>query len=307
MDHWGGTLKSLAVLVIAGSLLLGAGCSSDEGTQQPQQEFDPPSGLTYINGSASVTLSWTASSDAANSDFAGYAVYRSGSSMAGLTGAALSALRLNQSPVSVTSYTDNSVQLGQKYFYAVRAVKDNGDLSQPTNEINTAARTEFSGITLAEFESVDPSGLSCAEGTAYPMRSGAPDFYERKIDLYLGTDAEGDAASGQLVLKSAHLVQPDNPSSPWVRESGLMLLGNDAAARDAGTAPGNAWQSQVELGASPVGSAIAVRLPEESGGVHHYAKIIITSTGSTSDEKRALVVRVAYQPLPDYIRFSLPR
>lgn len=71
----------------------------------------------------SVTLTWKASA----SPGVRYNVYRRSLS-GGFT-------RLNAEPVAATSYTDNSVQPGQTYFFTTRAVSLSGTESSPSNEV----------------------------------------------------------------------------------------------------------------------------------------------------------------------------
>jgi hypothetical protein len=69
-----------------------------------------------------VTLSWKPSPSAV----IGYNVYRRGPE--GTT-------KVNAAPVAVTTYIDNSVQAGQTYNYATKAVRADGTESKPSNEV----------------------------------------------------------------------------------------------------------------------------------------------------------------------------
>jgi hypothetical protein len=71
----------------------------------------------------SVTLTWKASP----SSGARYGVYRRG-----VKGPAI---RVNGAPVTDTSYTDDSVQPGQTYFYTIQAISLTGSESSPSNEV----------------------------------------------------------------------------------------------------------------------------------------------------------------------------
>jgi hypothetical protein len=70
----------------------------------------------------SVNLSWKAST----SPVVGYNVYRRGTS---------GMVKLNSEPVTATTYVDSTVQPGQTYFYATRAVNAKGTESTPSNEV----------------------------------------------------------------------------------------------------------------------------------------------------------------------------
>jgi hypothetical protein len=71
----------------------------------------------------SVTLNW----DASASKVSGYNVYRSTTSGSGY-------IKLNASLVTVTSYTDTSVQSGSTYFYVTTSVDANGVESADSNQ-----------------------------------------------------------------------------------------------------------------------------------------------------------------------------
>lgn len=73
-------------------------------------------GGTCVVTTHSVALSWTAST---SSSISGYNVYRSTTSGGTYT-------KINTSLVVPTSYTDNSVQAGQTYFYVATAVDTSG-------------------------------------------------------------------------------------------------------------------------------------------------------------------------------------
>lgn len=72
----------------------------------------------------SVVLTWTAST----SPGVTYNLYR------GTATGGESTLPLNATPISALTYTDSTVQLGQSYYYAVKAVGSGGSLSVASNE-----------------------------------------------------------------------------------------------------------------------------------------------------------------------------
>jgi Fibronectin type III domain len=77
----------------------------------------PPGGPKH-----SVNLSWKAST----SPVVGYNVYRRGTS---------GQIKLNSEPVTGTTYVDSTVQSGQTYFYAIKAVNAKGTESTTSNEV----------------------------------------------------------------------------------------------------------------------------------------------------------------------------
>lgn len=286
----------MAVIVLA----VLSGCSDDDKVVVPPDELGPPGNLTFINAEGEVLLDWDSSADASRSDFAGYGVYRHTTSMAGATAEEIAGYRLNPTPTESTYYVDGGVQEMTRYFYAVRAVLDNGRVSEPSNEIHTAPRNEFAVDALYEFAaSAQPSGLDCSTGEVFAMRSSSPDN-RPFIDVYLGTVDSGDDPGQHLALKSPHLVNSADPN--WAaRAAGLKLLDS---FDDPTTADGN-WEDHILLGGSSqdvVGKVVAVRVPVSAEGEYHYAKILVESMGGDPGGRR-LSLLVAYQPIPDYIRF----
>jgi fibronectin type 3 domain-containing protein len=84
-------------------------------------------GTQSSSGSHSVALSW----DASTSSVIGYNVYRGTQS-----GGPYS--KLNASPVSVTTYTDASVQSGTTYYYVSTAVNSSNVESTYSNQATAA-------------------------------------------------------------------------------------------------------------------------------------------------------------------------
>ena len=295
--HWGLRLEVLAIALFAIPLLVGCG---DDDTTKPPEEFAPPTNLTYVNGNNQVTLSWNASPDAGRDDFAGYNVYRDLTTMIGLGPDSLASLVHNSTLLAVTGYVDASAVNGVKYYYAVHAVKDNGDLSAPTNEIDTSPTPEGGLVILAEFmDGTRPSGLDLSEGMAYAMTSSKRDDNREHIDLYLGTTASDDAGDQPLALKSPHLVL--GGSTDWAdRQAGLKLLADE----DVPTTEISGWLDHVTLGSTPQeieGKVIAIRTPSNSGEIH-YGKVIVHSTAGPNGQ-REIQVFWAHQEIPNYIRF----
>ena len=297
-----------AVLLTVVVLVLAAGCGGDGTTAPPPvNEFAPPTSLAVVNGPNEVILRWQASTDAADSDFKGYNVYRHTSTMVGATDAQLLTYKRNATVVTSTTYTDGTALNGTKYYYAVRALRGSSELSNPTSEYDTAPRREGTDpIELAEFRYAgQPSGLNCATPQAYAMESSSPDN-RLLIDCYLGTMGNNDETAQNLVLKSPHLVL--NRNTIWAgRVAELVLLGTGQAAWDIPNAPadGAGWASQVELGANPTDKVIAVRTPG-GAGVRHYAKIWIQEVNGAAGQ-RVISAIVAYQQIVDYPRFVAGR
>jgi hypothetical protein len=83
------------------------------------------------NSAPVIYLTWKASSSAGVKY---YNVYRSGTQGDCLKAKPDSCKKINPSPVTTTSYTDSAVQVGQSYFYVVKAVSSGGTESSPSNE-----------------------------------------------------------------------------------------------------------------------------------------------------------------------------
>ncbi len=287
-----------ALLVIP----LATGCSDDD-TTKPPEEFAPPTNLTYINGNNQVLLSWDASPDRGLSEFAGYNVYRDTLTMVGAEPSALAALKLNgEVPVTEISYTDGTALNGHKYYYAVRSAKDNGELSEPTAEIDTAPRSEGGFVILAEFADAGrPSGFDLSEGSAYAVSSDSAGQGDNRmhVDFYLGTTDSYDDPDQPLALKSPDLV--DGRNVKWAdRVAGLKLL----TEWDDATTGISGWLDQITLGSTVEieGKVIAVKTPQDENGEIHYGKIKIYETRGASGQ-REIEIRWAFQAYPNYIRF----
>jgi hypothetical protein len=101
--------------------ILGAGvCTADI----VPRVIDAALGKGCVTGHSAI-LTWAAST----SPNVTYNVYR-GTSTGGE-----SALPLNATPITVLTYTDSTVQLGQTYYYVVKAVGSGNSLSVASNEI----------------------------------------------------------------------------------------------------------------------------------------------------------------------------
>lgn len=288
-------LKWLPVFAL-GNVLFAAGCGDDDATK-PADEFSPPTNLTYVNDDGLVRLAWTGSADASLDDFAGYQVYRSATSLTGATDEQLTEAELNMTLIDpATSYVDGTAANGVKYFYSVRAKKTNGDVSESTNEIDTAARPS-GDAELAEFrDKTRNSAIDLSEGETYAF------VIENlvHVDFYLGTAADDEATNQPLTIKSPSLVESDNPQ--WTNRVALFkLLESD----DAATTSNTGFTDSITLGTTDAeieSKVIAVRLPLDENNELHYGKLIIDESLGEAGQ-RSIKMTFAYQPIPNYIRF----
>jgi hypothetical protein len=286
---------SKTVTGIALALLLVAGCSDDE-TTKPPDEFAPPTNLTFVNGDNRVDLDWDPSPDATWDSFVGYNVYRHTESLAGVADADLAQYRIVTRTASQTSYSDIDAVNGTMYYYTVRGARDNGDLTQPTNEIDTAARPEGL-VTLFEFEATGPSGfdLSDLADTALTMTSNNPDN-TGLVDFYLGTTGENDESDQPLALKSPHLL-----GGSWTRMAAFKALVNPTDSQT--TSTGFQLES-ITMGATVEeisDRVIVVRTPQENGEFHYGKLAVITTSGDAGD--RRIQFQWTFQLIPNYPRF----
>lgn len=283
---------------LAMATVLFAGCSDDDSVQPPD-EFAPPSNLAFDNRESSVALTWSTSFDDGNFDeFLGYNVYRDTAPMTNLEASELAARQLNANtlPAGTTSFTDMTPAIGTKYYYGVRAVRDNGDLSVSSNEVDTALPVQGDFFRIYEFSASGPSGFNVPLERVLSMVTANAD----SIEFYLGTDAEDDGGSGNLLLKSPSLVS-DN--APWnTRVAGLKVLAADASSTST-----DGFNLSVMLGdtAEEVEDLIiAVKLPPDFEGETHYAKIeILEFDDDEGAGERSIVFTYAYQPVAAYPRF----
>lgn len=275
-----------------------AGCSDD--TVKPPNEFAPPSSLTFRNfqinsSSGGVQLTWNLSPDDSGnfSEFAGYNVYRDTASMTNLDASELATKLIMSLDAGTSTYTDGTGVLGTKYFYGVRARRDNGDVSVSSNEVDTARIVAGTLASIAEYAASGPSGFNVALGRAFSVMPANAD----SIDFYLGT--LDDTASGALLLKSPSLIS-DSP--PWnTRVTGFKLLDSDASST---TTTG--FDSSIVLGTTNTeieDKIIAVKLAPNFLGETHYAKVEILIFNDGGSGNRSVQLTWHYQPIPAYARF----
>jgi hypothetical protein len=187
------TWKSLS-LAFAGAigLLSIAGCDK-EGDVLTPNELAPPTNFVAVSGNAKASLSWTASPDAGTSDFAGYRIVTSSSSLV-----------VDSTLTTATSHTVNGLVNGNTYTFTIRSVKTNGSISQPVT-LQWGPSVRYGFQSLYEYESSEPSGLQFMSG----QRSSFINTNQAIIDLWI------DGRSGTTPL----LKSPNDfvPTAGWRR------------------------------------------------------------------------------------------
>ncbi|MCJ7778690.1 MAG: hypothetical protein MUP16_10290, partial [Sedimentisphaerales bacterium] len=122
-----------------------------------------PTGLSATGGDNTVGLDWN---DSNESDIAGYNIYRSTTSGSGYS-------KLNDSLLSDSNYTDNSVTNGTAYYYVVTAVDTSSNESGDSNEVSATPHHTTPPAA--------PTGLTATAGDA-------------KVLLDWNINSEGDLA-----------------------------------------------------------------------------------------------------------------
>jgi fibronectin type 3 domain-containing protein len=113
--------RTALVVAIAG-VALGMMACDGGGTPDPPPV---PSGIEALSQDGAVRLSWEDSSEAVV-----YNVYRDTSSMSGVSGTPVN----GDTPIAQTTYRDESVENGTRYYYRVTAV---GEVeSEPSAEVS---------------------------------------------------------------------------------------------------------------------------------------------------------------------------
>jgi fibronectin type 3 domain-containing protein len=197
----------------------GAGTSgfSNEASATPEPAAPAaPTGLTATAGSASVSLSWTASSGAAS-----YNVYR-GTTSGGESATAIS------SGIAATAYTDTAVTNGAKYYYKVAAV-NGGGTSGLSNE--ASATPELAAPAA-------PTGLTATAGSASVSLTWTASAGATSYNIYRGTTSGGESATA-IAIGIATTAYTDSAVTNGtkyyykvaaVNASGVSGLSNEASA-----------------------------------------------------------------------------
>jgi len=281
------------LILTLGIVLAWTGCSDDDDDPVgPPATFAPPTNLQAVNGDGEVTLTWTGSTDEGQSEFRRYNLYRATSSIIGLEPSQLTPYLVQSVDPGV--HTINApVPNGTLYYYHVRGERTNGDLTSGSNEAMAAGRPEGEGLVIEEFASTGNSGFDFSEGLSVSLKQSNPDRFA-KTDVYLGTGAANDSSSGELRLKSPHLLGVQS-----YRTVGIKTVGTTWGIS---TTTDDGWTDQVSVGADLVGLVYAVRIPA-TGVPANFAKIQITQVKSTPAGERAITFKYAYQPGENVILF----
>jgi hypothetical protein len=179
---------------------------SEEGIYRISSDGSVPEDLAATSGNAKIRLSWAPGPD---SSADGYNVYRSTSSFNDIS----NATKLNNSPISSTSYTDTEVANGTEYFYRVTAVDDGGNESSPSPIVSATPEEEQL-----------PPGWELVASEIYENLYG----YDYQIQRYV--DAEENRYV--LIFRNGELVSNSDEASSvlaWhhVEEGGFVGRDNE--------------------------------------------------------------------------------
>ncbi len=205
-----------------------------------------PTGLTATAGSASVTLTWTASTGAAT-----YNVYR-GTTAGGEAAIAVAA------GITATTYTDSGLTNGTKYFYKVAAV----------NTAGTSPQSAEASATPAPPVPAAPTGLTATAGNASVTLTWTASTGAATYNVYRGTTAGGEAATAVAAGITATTYTDSGLTN------GTKYFYKVAAVNTAGTSPQSAEASATP--APPVPAA-----PTGLTATAGNASVTLTWTAST--------------------------
>jgi hypothetical protein len=150
--------NGLLVAFVSGiGLFSFSGCSEDGNVLTPS-ELAPPTNLRAGSGDARVFLAWTASPDAASSDFAGYRIVT--------TNPFNEVVDSTNTTSTVTSYTVFNLVNGGTYTFTIQSVKSNGSLSQKVT-IPWGPTVRYGFQSLYEYASTEASGLQFLAGQRF--------------------------------------------------------------------------------------------------------------------------------------------
>ncbi len=116
-------VRGAFLLVLSGLIAGAVGC--DGGGSSAEEPPPAPSNVAATSQDGAVVLEWEGVSDAS-----GYNVYRDTTSFSGTDRSPLN----EEAPIEPSSFTDESVENGTRYYYRVTAVGDGGE-SAPSSEV----------------------------------------------------------------------------------------------------------------------------------------------------------------------------
>ena len=298
LDDGSGTVAADSVAGAPSGTLVG-GLTWVAGHAFPADTTPPaaPTGLVATPASGSVTLTWTANTEA---DLAGYALYRSTSSPVDTTGSPLSGTNL----LNVTTYTDAGLANGTTYHYALVAVDGAGNRSAASVTSATPVQAASGGALAFNGSSqyvtfgaapelnttrftleawVDWTGGGVGTSTGYggianaiPVitkgRAEADSPANLNMDYFLGIDA----SSGRLVADFEDTAGGGNHPV-----AGTTALTTNTWHHVAATYDGTTWRLYLD-GILDTTLAVGAYTPESTSIEHAALATAIDSTGTAA-------------------------
>lgn len=219
-----------------------------------------PTGLWAAAGSTAVSLDWN---DSAESDLAGYNIYR-----ATVSGGPY--IRLNTVPLSTSNYTDNSIVSGTLYHYAVSAVDTAMNESAKTSEAS-ALPAAVPSVILQE----NTVGFCGVEGTIDNNNAGftGEGFANGTNAVGAGVNWKISTAAGTYTFKwrYANGTSADRPAR--------LLVNGIETVSSIGFPPTGAWTtwSEVSQTVALTAGLQAIRLePTSSSGLANIDYLLIS-------------------------------
>jgi fibronectin type 3 domain-containing protein len=197
----------------------GTSALSTEASATPEPAVPAaPTGLTATAGSASVALTWTASSGAST-----YNVYR-GTTAGGEATAPVA------SGITTQSYSDTGLTTGTKYYYKVAAV----------NAAGTSARSSEVSATPGGSLPAAPTGLTAITGNASVFLRWIPSKGAESYNVYRGTATGAESATPiatGLKLTDYVNIHLTNGTKYYYKVAAVDAAGTSALSGEATAAP----------------------------------------------------------------------
>lgn len=279
----------VAAAVLACLAILSLGGCGDDSSTNPPPPFDAPTNLRVINGNETITVRWDASPNEGDTDFKRYNIYRGTSSLQDVPSADLEQLgyKIGTATAADRSFA-STVANGTLYYFQVRGEKNDGTLSDASNEAQGAGRLEGEGKIIVEFAANGNSGFDFSEGNAVSLNENNPDRFVL-TDIYLGTDDPNDLSTFELSLKSPSLLS--NRNSGWNgKVAAVKFLGTDWNASTTTTF------TDTQINVLP-NAIYAIKTPS-----NNYVKLQVTAVDGEAGS-RSITFKYAYQPTPNLIQF----
>jgi hypothetical protein len=242
-----------------------------------------PAGLTATAGDARVNLTWNANAD---TDLAGYNVYRSTSEQVNTSGTPLNGATL----LTGTSYEDTGLTNGTKYYYAVVAIDKSGNKSSPSA---TASATPQAGQGPATQIKVNFQNAAASVPQGYFEDHGQPYGARTEADQGAGSLTYGwiSPSTGQALDLSVGGSTPGNGRDRGFSERGnppldqrldtiMHMQANNVSGTFNGTAQEGAWEVAVPDGAYDV--TVSVGDPTADGNAADTPRHTIRVEGQTA-------------------------